>query len=1007
MGLAVGLFRIRLGFGVVAVRPVLRHRGRRRSTCLFSPKTEELRTDMSGSRRDFLAQSTLGLLGVAVAAHAQTPQSQEPTPGAPPAFGTAPPVGPEVSATTFAEAEKLVQVEMTPADRAEAAENWRMQMAPLYERRTGPRKLAIEASVAPATLWNPTLPGMTPYPAANVFVRRAGSAAPLPASDEDIAFATLTQLSRWVESKQITSERLTEIYLGRIQRFDPKLHCVITLTREHALEQARQADKEIAAGKYRGPLHGIPWGAKDLLDTAGIATTWGAEPYRHRVPTTNATVVERLKAAGAVLVAKLSLGALALNDIWFGGQTMNPWLLEEGASGSSAGPGSATAAGLVGFSVGSETGGSIVSPSMRCGVTGLRPTYGRVPRTGAMTLCWSLDKLGPMARSVEDTMLVLQAITGHDGRDVACVPSHLNFNAQSPATGLRVGYFPQWMKEPPATDVDRATLEALPKLGMTPVEVTLPDWPYDNLDLILFAEGTAAFEEIVLNHQIDSLKAQVPDAWPNTFRQSYFLSAVDLIQTDRLRRMVALEMARIMNEVDLLLVPSLRDEILHITNNTGHPSLTLRTGFVEVSEARSDWAPDPNNPLPKFSPPRRVPHGITLIGRLFDEGTIARVGLALERHFNVAQETPPVFQVKLRKNCGAREGTELTSITVRMANSEHLAKIKAGIESWNEWRKKNPTIQVDLRRAKLHMLDLNRINLSDANLSRATMGGTNLRDADLRGAKLYGTFLSEACLDRVNLSKADLISSNLSKANLREATLTAANLSSADLSQANLNGADLIRANLSQADLRHASLDHADLSEASLIGGDLAEASLNQANLSNARLSGANLRGATLVHANLKKANARGTNLSAANLTHANLTSVNLHSASLQYAKMDDTTLTDACLWETQRGRWSIKGIICERAYWDERDERAYDYVRGEFERLYSDTTRIELLYPGGMTTFELNTLPALLYHLTSKYPNSGIRLKSMEETGGGAKISISVEEADPQAVENIRAEAD
>ena len=342
-----------------------------------------------------------------------------------------------------------------------------------------------------------------------------------------------------------------------------------------------------------------------------------------------------------------------------------------------------------------------------------------------------------------------------------------------------------------------------------------------------------------------------------------------------------------------------------------------------------------------------------------------------------------------------------------MANSEHLAKIKAGIESWNEWRKKNPTIQVDLRRAKLHMLDLNRINLSDANLSRATMGGTNLRDADLRGAKLYGTFFSEACLDRVNLSKADLISSNLSKANLREATLTAANLSSADLSQANLNGADLIRANLSQADLRHASLDHADLSEASLIGGDLAEASLNQANLSNARLSGANLRGATLVHANLKKANARGTNLSAANLTHANLTSVNLHSASLQYAKMDDTTLTDACLWETQRGRWSIKGIICERAYWDERDERAYDYVPGEFERLYSDTTRIELLYPGGMTTFELNTLPALLYHLTSKYPNSGIRLKSMEETGGGAKISISVEEADPQAVENIRAEAD
>jgi Asp-tRNA(Asn)/Glu-tRNA(Gln) amidotransferase A subunit family amidase len=280
---------------------------------------------------------------------------------------------------------------------------------------------------------------------------------------------------------------------------------------------------------------------------------------------------------------------------------------------------------------------------MRCGVTGLRPTYGRVPRTGAMTLCWSLDKLGPMARSVEDTMLVLNAITGSDGKDVSCVPSKLDFDASAPVTGLKVGYFPAWMKEAPATDVDRAALAAISKLGMTPVEVTLPDWPYDNLDLILFAEAAAAFEEITLNHQLDQLKAQVPDAWPNTFRQSRFLSAVDFVQADRLRRMVALEMARIMNEVDLLLVPSLRDEMLTITNFTGHPSLTLRAGFVEVSEARSDWAPDPAKPLPKFNPPRRVPHGVTLIGRLFDEGTIARAGLALENHFNVAHENPPGF----------------------------------------------------------------------------------------------------------------------------------------------------------------------------------------------------------------------------------------------------------------------------------------------------------------------------------------------------------------------------
>jgi Asp-tRNA(Asn)/Glu-tRNA(Gln) amidotransferase A subunit family amidase len=424
---------------------------------------------------------------------------------------------------------------------------------------------------------------------------------------------------------------------------------VITLTREHALEQARAADAEIAYGHYRGPLHGIPWGAKDLLDTAGIATTYGAEPYRNRVPTEDSAVVARLNAAGAVLVAKLSLGALALNDIWFGGQTMNPWLLEEGSSGSSAGPGAAVAAGLVGFAVGSETGGSIVSPSMRCGVTGLRPTYGRVPRTGAMTLCWSLDKLGPMARSVEDTMLVLDSIHGADGRDLASAIAEqsainrMGFYANAKVAGLRVGYFPGWMKEAPATDVDRAALEMVKKLGMVPVEVAIPDWPYDSLNVILFAEGAAAFEELTLSGQLDELKAQVPDAWPNCFRQSRFLSAVDFVQADRLRRKVAQEMARVFSDVHLLLVPSLRDEMLVITNNTGHPSLTLRAGFVEVSEARSDWAPDPAHPLPRFNPPRRVPHGVTLSGRLYDEQTLTQAGLALEKAFAVAGERPPGF----------------------------------------------------------------------------------------------------------------------------------------------------------------------------------------------------------------------------------------------------------------------------------------------------------------------------------------------------------------------------
>jgi Asp-tRNA(Asn)/Glu-tRNA(Gln) amidotransferase A subunit family amidase len=598
---------------------------------------------MSKSRRQFLTQTSLGILAAATALRSEAQNPTELPPGAPPAFGTAPEVGPIVSTTTFTEAQKLVRIEMTPPDLKVAADSWRATMAALYERRTGPRKAALEPSVQPAMQWNPALPGLKIGPARNQFLRSKADPGALPTKDDDIAFSPVSKLSRWVEQRKLTSTRLTKIYLDRIDRFDPKLRCVITLTRDFALAQAKKADEEIAAGHYRGPLHGLPFGVKDLLDTANIATTWGAEPFRDRIPTKDSTVVQRLHEAGAVLIAKLSLGALALNDVWFGGQTMNPWLMEEGSSGSSAGPGAATAAALVAFSIGSETGGSIVSPSMRCGLTGLRPTYGRVPRTGAMTLCWSLDKLGPMTRSVEDALLVLHAITGPDGTDLASVPSKLDFDAAAPVQGLRVGYFPKWMKEAPATDVDRAALETVKKVGMIPVEVSIPDWPYDSLDIILFAEAAAAFEELTLSHGVDQLKAQVPDAWPNIFRQSRFLSAVDFVQADRLRRKVAQEMARVFTEVDLLLVPSLRDEMLTLTNFTGHPSLTLRAGFVQVSEARSDWAPDPNKPLPKFSPPRRVPHGVTLIGRLFDEGTMGSAGLALERAFGVVEERPYGF----------------------------------------------------------------------------------------------------------------------------------------------------------------------------------------------------------------------------------------------------------------------------------------------------------------------------------------------------------------------------
>ncbi|HKX33249.1 MAG TPA: amidase, partial [Blastocatellia bacterium] len=493
------------------------------------------------TRRQFMLRAPLSVLVAAGACRTAPPTGQPSSPttaGAPPTFGTGAGSGPEVAPATFAEAEKLMQVTMTEAERQQAANSWRQSLAQYFERRTGPRKVALADTDAPATLWNPALPGLTVPSAPDRFVRSKADGAALPSSDADIAFAPVTQLSRWIESRRLSSERLTKIYLDRIERLDPKLRSVITLTKDHALARAKAADAEIAAGKYRGPLHGIPYGVKDLLDTKEIPTTYGAEPFRNRVPAADSVVVRRLNDAGAVLLAKLSLGALALNDIWFGGQTMNPWLPEEGASGSSAGPGAATAAALVAFSIGSETGGSIVSPAMRCGVTGLRPTFGRVPRTGAMTLCWSLDKLGPMTRTVEDAMLVLHAISGPDAGDASSVPSRLDFDAGRPVAGLKVGYIARWMNESPATDVDRAAMAAIKRLKMELREVTLPDWPYSSLMPILFAEGAASFEELALNHQLGSLKVQVKDAWPNLFRQARFLSAVDFVQADRLRRKV-------------------------------------------------------------------------------------------------------------------------------------------------------------------------------------------------------------------------------------------------------------------------------------------------------------------------------------------------------------------------------------------------------------------------------------------------------------------------------------
>jgi Asp-tRNA(Asn)/Glu-tRNA(Gln) amidotransferase A subunit family amidase len=594
------------------------------------------------SRRKFIAGTAL-LAGAAVLRPASVA-------GAISDAGTAPsevpgaPTG-AVGPGTIAEAEKLAVVQYTAPERLEAASSWGINMGTtLKDRRT----YHPAEAVVPAFLWDPRIPG-APRGPARTRTKFSRARRALPASDADIAYAPLTALSEWVRTRKISSLRLTELYLERLQRFGPKLECVITLTPGLARQQARQADAEIAQGKWRGPLHGIPWGVKDLLDTAGIRTTWGAEPFKDRVPTKDGTVVERLHAAGAVLVAKLSLGALALNDIWFGGETKNPWLLAEGSSGSSAGSAAATAAGLVGFAIGSETGGSIVSPSSRCGVTGLRPTFGRVPRTGAMTLCWSLDKLGPIARGVEDTLLVLAAIPGPDGHDLGCVPSHLEFDATQPVQKLRVGYVPAWLEKPvndfdkQSLPVDKAVVEAVKAAGMTPVPVEFPALPYAALNAVLFAEAAASFEELTLSHKVDELKMQVFDAWPNIFRQARFLSAVDLIQADRLRRQAAVAMNQLLTQVDVLLVPFLRDETLTGTNFTGHPSLTFRAGFIEVDRIRSDWLPPPGQQWPALPAKHRVPQGVTLIGRLFDEGTLARAGMALEQVLAVASERPPGF----------------------------------------------------------------------------------------------------------------------------------------------------------------------------------------------------------------------------------------------------------------------------------------------------------------------------------------------------------------------------
>lgn len=548
----------------------------------------------------------------------------------------------QLTTADIAAAENLLGIDYTLAERELMADNLEGQI----EAAKAQRAVIFPNSLPPATRFDPRLPDFElPYEH-KPLARSEVDPGPLPDYAEDIAFAPLTSLSRWLQSGQINSRRLTEIYLDRLKTYAPKLECVVTLTEALAMQQAEAADEKIRNGTYLGPLHGIPYGLKDLFDTQGIATTWGATPYRDRIAERDAHIVQLLRDAGAVLVAKTTLGALAYGDIWFGGTTRNPWNTAEGASGSSAGSAAATAAGLVGFSIGTETLGSITSPSQRCGTTGLRPTFGRVSRNGAMTLCWSLDKIGPICRSVEDTALVLQAINGYDQADLGSIDVPFNFDASQSIGGLRVGYIAASFEDEDATDIDRAALAAVRKLGVELVEVTLPDLPYMSLMNILFAEAAAAFEELTLSDRDDELVWQDVGAWPNVFRKARFMSAVDHIQLDRLRYKTMQVMDQVFKDVDMMIGPFMVGPMLVITNFTAHPCLFLRAGFLQSKSrgAASLGAGTLNTGEEKQDDEElhEVPQGISLWGRLFDEGRLCNLGMALEAELGVSGQRPKI-----------------------------------------------------------------------------------------------------------------------------------------------------------------------------------------------------------------------------------------------------------------------------------------------------------------------------------------------------------------------------
>ena len=527
--------------------------------------------------------------------------------------------GAEITVETIASAEEVAGLHFDPAERELMLDGLKQQ----EQRIEALHKVSLANSVSPAIVFDPRPPGKKiPAPMHRPMVRSKVPARARSIDVEELAFLPVTELSELVRRKRVTSVELTQMYLARLKRYDPVLKCVISLTEDRALGKARAADAELSRGKYRGPLHGIPWGAKDLLAVRGYKTTWGAGPFKDQVIDADATVVQRLDAAGAVLVAKLTLGELAQGDIWFGATTKNPWKVDQGSSGSSAGPASATAAGLVGFAIGSETLGSISSPSTRCGTTGLRPTFGRVPRTGAMALSWTMDKLGPICRSAEDCALVLDAIYGPDGQDNTVIPADFHWDANLSLNTLRIGYVKSAFDTPlidPADPkrtlhgsktFDDAALDVFKRLGINLIPIDLPDLPYDAMRLILSAEAAASFDELTRSDRDKLLVQQGKFDWPNSFRTSRFIPAVDYVNANRLRSVAILLWDDLMRKVDVIVTPTNAANLSQLvaTNLTGHPAVIVPNGF------RDDG----------------TPVSLTFLAGLFEEGKALAVARAYQ-----------------------------------------------------------------------------------------------------------------------------------------------------------------------------------------------------------------------------------------------------------------------------------------------------------------------------------------------------------------------------------------